>query len=513
MMNPYKRKLYLIVFGLICIILTYIFNGMLPSIFMHLGKKAYDQKDYQRAYKDLDFALKLNPLNPNIRYYFVKTLIQMRPTLEVQRDLYETSQNNFSDSADVIAEQQIQAWKDQILFKVGDNYIEQVPFDNKILRWDAKTFPIKVNINNLSKNTVPVYYINEIQKAFLQWQNDTSDFIKFQFVNNPNDAQIVVKIVTDDQRQSCTTEECKYVAAFTEPFLKKNLLDKMIITIYDKNTKDNFLGQKQLYNTILHEIGHSLGIMGHSYNPDDLMYMERNELTDNPDGSNDVDNLKYISSADLNTLILLYELIPDITNTPWDKFDTSHQFFSPIIIGSDEEITSRKMLEAQNYIKNAPNIPNGYIDLAAAYSDQKEYSKAITTLNKALRLSHSNNEKYIVYYNLAIVFMNIREWDTALDYAGKAKALSDASQGDIDGLIAGINFNKGDREFAKEKYIETLEKNPQNTIDAINLAKIYLKEFNFVEAGRTLHRLVRANPKAQNDPKVKSFGLLMFFFR
>lgn len=513
MMNPNKRKLYLIVFGLICIILTYIFNGMLPSIFMHLGKKAYEQKDYQKAYDDLDIALKLNPLNPNIRYYFVKTLIEMRPTLKVQKDLYDASQNKFSDSADVIAQQQIQTWRDEILFNVGDNYIQQVPFNNKILRWDAKTFPIKVNVNNLSKNQVPVYYINEIQKAFLQWQNDTSNFIKFKFVNNPDDAQIVVKIVTDDQRQSCSSEECKYVAAYTEPFLKRNLLSKMIITIYDKNTQDNFLGQKQLYNTILHEIGHSLGIMGHSYNPNDLMYMERDQLSDQDGGDNEMNNLKYISSADLNTLILLYELIPDITNTPQDKFDISHQFFSPIVIGTNEEITSRKILEAQNYIKNAPTIANGYIDLASAYSDQKEYSKAITTLNKALKLSHNNNEKFIVYYNLAIVFMNIREWDTALEYAGKAKALKDVPKADIDGLIAGINFNKGNKEFAKEKYLETLEKSPGNTIDAINLAKIYLREFNFIEAGRTLHRLVRANPKAKNDPKVKSFGLLMFFFR
>lgn len=508
-----NRKFYLIVFGLILIALTYIINGMLPNILTDFGKRAYEAKDYERAYKDLSLALKLNPLNPNIRYYYVQNLIQMRPTLEVQRNLYNISQNNFADSADVIAEQQIQTWRDQILSNVGDNYIQQVPFDNKILRWDAKTFPIKVNINNLSKNDVPVYYVNEIQKAFLQWQNDSSNFIKFQFVNNPQDAQIAVKIITDDQRANCTQEECKYVAAYTEPFVKGNLLDKMVITVYDTDNKNNFLNQKQLYNTILHEIGHSLGIMGHSYNSDDLMYMERGAMANGDDSGSDVSTLKYISSADLNTLTLLYELIPDISNTPANKFDISHQFFSPIVIGSSDEVTSRKIQEAQNYIKNAPNVPNGYIDLASAYSGQGEYAKSITTLNKALKLASTNNEKFIVYYNLAVVFMNIKEWDTALDYAKKAKEVGDSSQGDIDGLIAGINFNKGNKEFAKEKYVETLKKNPGNIIDAVNLAKIYLRDFDFIDAGRTLHSLIKANPKAQSDPRVKHFGLLMFFFR
>ena len=92
-----------------------------------------------------------------------------------------------------------------------------------------------------------------------------------------------------------------------------------------------------------------------------------------------------------------------------------------------------------------------------------------------------------------------------------AKSLQ--SSPEIDGLIAGINFNRGNKEFAKRTYIETVEKNPQSIIDSLNLAKIYLREFNFAQAGKTLNNLVIANPEAKNDPKVKAFGLLMFLFK
>ena len=47
----------------------------------------------------------------------------------------------------------------------------------------------------------------------------------------------------------------------------------MTITIYDKDANGSYFSDRQLYNTVLHEIGHALGIMGHSYSTDDLMYM------------------------------------------------------------------------------------------------------------------------------------------------------------------------------------------------------------------------------------------------
>lgn len=483
---------------------------LLPDIYLNIGKKDFSKKDYISAYKSLRFANSLNAKNREVRYYFAKTLINLKPTLEVQQELYKLSESKSSDSAALLADMQIQKWKELVLSKVGENYIEQVPLNDQVLRWDVNTFPLKVCIKNEAVNPLPDYYVNEIQKAFSQWQKSTSDFMRFKFVDDLEEPQIIVKITTNNQTKNCTEKECQYIAAFTAPTIKDDMLQNMTITLYDLAGNNRPFSPKQLYNIVLHEIGHSLGIMGHSYNKNDLMYMEQDQ--DN-DMSSNTSDFRFISSADVNTLKLLYMLIPDITNTPKEKFSTKGQIFAPIIMGSEEEMTSRKILEAQNYIKSAPELPNGYILLSAAYSEEQEYSKAVEALNKALELSSTDNDRFVVYYNFAVLYMNIQDWQNALRYAEMAKQIKTDSTSDIDGLIAAINFNKGNKAFAKQAYIKSLDKNPGKTIDAINLARIYLKEFNFIAAGRTLNNLVQANPEAKNDPVIRRYRILMFFFR
>ena len=485
---------------------AYSINSLTPSIYARLGKDAYAQKNYGKASKLLGTALKFNHDNRDTRYYYIQSLINLPPTLAVQKAIFELSQENLPDSADLIADQQVSKWRNEISLNSGENYIEQVPFNDKILRWDVKKFPLNVKIENDADSKAPEYYQTQIQKAFLQWQAST-DFIQFKFDESTPD--ILVKIVPAGKNK-CDQESCKYVVAYTTPGLSGDLLKRMTITFYDSNNLGQPFGKREIYNTALHEIGHSLGIMGHSYNKGDLMYMENqeNEVYDSVRS-----DFQSISPIDLNTLALLYKLIPDLTNTDLAHFDTSHQFFAPIVMGNEKQISSRKMLEAENYIKAAPNLPNGYIDLSAAYSEEKEYNSAIETLNKALELSVNDSEKFIVYYNLAIIYMNIQDWDNSLKYAEMAKQLQPQSSSEIDGLIAGIHFNKGNKSFAKQAYIDSLAKNPSKTIDALNLAKIYLKEYNFVQAGKTLNKLVQANPNVKNDPKIKPYGILMFLFR
>lgn len=508
--KPKDRSLKILFIGLVLIAIVFTLNNLVPKIYLNSGREAYLAKDYKKAYQDLRIAIKLNHTDSEARYYYVQTLTKFMPTLEIQKEIYWISQGNFADSADLVAHKQLDKWKSQILYNIGTNYIEKVPFSDKILRWDATKFPLTVSIENDSSNQVPEYYKSAIENAFLQWQSTTGNFIKFKFVTDSKDAQISVKIVPMQKNKNCKDEgECQYVAAYTEPGLKGNLLAKMVITVYDTNSYNEFFSQKQIYNTVLHEIGHSLGIMGHSDSQDDLMYMQSNSSQGNADQFRS--DFQMISAADINTLNLLYKLIPDITNTPMGEYDSKNQIFAPIVMGSSEQINSKKLTEAQNYINSAPNIPNGYIDLASAYSEQKDYDKAVSALNRALELSSSDNDKFVVYFNLAIIYMNTQDWDNSLKYAQMAKEIKDSS--DVENLIESINYNRGNSEFAKQAYLLALSKNPKSINDALNLADLYLKEFDFAAAGRTLNKLVQANPSAKLNAKVKSHWLLMMFFK
>ena len=222
--------------------------------------------------------------------------------------------------------------------------------------------------------------------------------ISFKFINNADKADIIVKF-KKLPASSCKENGCKYVVAHTTPTIKGDILKNMTITLYDKASNGSFFSDKELYNTILHETGHALGIMGHSYSTDDLMYMS-SELNSS---QNKLfikyrSDFQYISLQDVSTLKLLYNLVPDITNTPVSEINTVNMLYPPVVLGNMKVMSNRKLAEAKSYISKAPNLPNGYIDMGIAYDELGNFDKALEAFQKAFNLSKSPEEKYIVLY-------------------------------------------------------------------------------------------------------------------
>lgn len=490
--------------------LIYLIFKLLPDFYLGIGKDAYLKKDYVTAEQNLKIALIFSSKNRDARYYYVETLLKLKPSLEVQKELFKLSQTKISDSADLIANRQIAIWRSQILMNSGENYIEKAPSDGQILRWDASKFPLQVYFQNNSTNA-PQYIVPTIQKAFLQWQNASSNLVSFNFTNDEKKANIVVSINPSTAMKQCEQEGCKYTVAYTTPDIEGNFLKKMDILFYDSDNLGQPFSQKEIFNTAIHEIGHSLGIMGHSENPDNIMFMESN-----PNEHSYFENLRSdfqsLSQADINTLSLLYKLVPDVTNTPLKEFNTDHQFYPHIVLGSDEQITSQKIIEAENYIQRAPDLPNGYIDLAAAYEDLKKYDKSLDALEQALQNCSNNAEKFMVYYNTAVIYMNLKDWQNCLQYADLANQ-ADPTSPDAQGLMAMAYYNMGHKTEAKQAYAEAIATEPDNIINSYNLATLYIKEFNFPMAGRILKNLIETNPEAQNDPRIKIFSILTIFSR
>ncbi len=390
-----------------------------PDFYYHRGMGELNRKDYVSAYKNLKKAYSLNDKNKDYRYGFVEALSHLAPSITVQKQVFEIANDSYNDSAHQKALNIIGQWREKITIDFGDNYIEQVPTDTQIIRWDESKFPIKTAITSDSKEVLPEYYKTEILKALSQWQASTG-FIKFQTVDNVKNANIVIKI-TPTPANICNESICRYVVGYTTPDYSGKKLNQMVITLYDKDANGNFFSDKELYNTILHETGHALGIMGHSYSSEDLMYMDNteNKTFYAPYRS----SFQYLSSKDINTIKLLYKLLPDITNS--DKVDYTNLIYPPIVLGTSEQINNRKINEAKNYIRKNPKLMMGYIDLASAYSTAGKDKESLKILHKALSLANTENEKYICFYNIAVVYLNLNNPDKALTYANKAKEISD----------------------------------------------------------------------------------------
>lgn len=421
---------------LVCIlaVLFAIVVKLLPPFFYFQGNINFKRANYVKAHNFYKKAYNFDKNNTDYRYYYVQSLLHLSPSISVQKEIFEMSLSEKHDSAQLAASDKVSEWKNNVLQNIGNNYIEQVPLDNGILRWDTKTFPLKIFVLDQSETSVPKYYFNEIERAFLQWQTSTG-FIKFSKTNKINEANIIVKILPLPN-DVCDKEQCKYAVGFTTPNYKNKLLKNMTIVLYAKDPYNNFFSDKELYNTILHEIGHALGIMGHSYSSEDLMYMSS-------ENSNSIyakyrSSFQYLSSKDINTIKLLYKLMPTITNTP--DINPKGLIYAPVILGTSKDISTRKLKEAQNYIKKAPDLASGYIDLSIAYAELGKERNAINAMEKALNLSKNNSEKYLCLYNLATLYLNISKYDKAEEYANSANNLSPNE--DVKELLAKIKLEK-----------------------------------------------------------------------
>ena len=365
---------------------------------------------YGSAAKSADAALFLEPENREARLVYIKALTNLPPSVSVQKAIFDFTQSKHFDEADNIAEAKVLEWRNFALKKTGKNYILHAPMDTLVMHWDKNSFPLTVSFVRETK--VPEYYEMRARAAFETWEKESHGFFKFRF--SDNNADIVVKFVPLGLSGK---GERGYLGnpAFTVPDIKKNKLEKMTIYMHNTNRYNRYYPGEAVYTFILHEIAHTLGVMGHSPDPNDLMYMSNI-------ASVVVGVETQIQKADLNTLYLLYSLVPDITNT--DNYDTKGQIYAPIVLGSKQDIIARKIDEAREYIKNAPFQVSGYIDLAVLYASAKKYDEAEKALNTGLNVSKNQQEKYLIYYNFAILQMEKNAPHSALEYAKQAQSIN-----------------------------------------------------------------------------------------
>lgn len=428
MKNKINYKEFGVGFWITLFILS-LFVINIPSFIYLAGKNCFDRQNYQSAYNLLKKAYFLKPQNRDIRYCYVKTMTKLKPIEPIQVEMFKITQGKEDDAAQKLAILEVNYWKNNVLNNIGRNYIEQTPFDRNIVRWDPETFPLRVNVE--VPISIPDYYKEEIEKAFSEWEKRT-EFIQFELTEDKN-AQIFIKFEPLPE-DICIDGACKYVVAYTTPDIKGAKLRSMTIIMYDTDANGNYFSDKEIYNTILHEIGHALGIMGHSYSSDDLMFMSTMPEFNITRYRSGFQNL---SQEDLNTIKLLYKLVPNISNSPVSKMNKNGLIYAPIILGNEIDINNRKIKEAQNYIQSAPEISGGYVDLGVAYADIGKYNEAIAALREGLSHAKTDNDKYIIYYNIAVIYMNTNKLDEAETYIRLAQDVNDNEN--IEELITNLN--------------------------------------------------------------------------
>lgn len=462
------------------------FRANTASIYAGLGNYYYKHNNISKSQIYYEKSFAYGNINTDTRELFVNSIINSPLTISSQEKLVRIAEDKMQDSASYKAKEFLYNLKREVHNQYPLNYVKQATYNQQIVHWGK--FPVTYTF--LNPEAAPQEYIDEINQAFSTWEK-----VGIPFVHTNEKADIIIDF------QSLKKDDVeygkKYVVAYTLPNISATKLIRMDIHFYLKTPDGKLFTKNQIYNTALHEIFHALGFMGHSFEPDNIMYLSNN----NEKFINDT--RAKLTEADISTLKLLYKIKPDITNDNKLKFE----YVPYLVLGDDEEINISKQREARNYIYNAPSLPSGYIDMAESLVAQKKYASAIKNLEKALRLADNDEIKYIVYYNLAVAYNYIGHFELAYDYITRAESIK--SDEELHFLKAEIllKINKNDA-ITEYEYLMNIA--PKNVEYAIRYANIYVKDKKYIKARKILKQLIKNNPEAKKDERLRPYRILLF---
>jgi tetratricopeptide (TPR) repeat protein len=140
------------------------------------------------------------------------------------------------------------------------------------LSWPARVSPVPVYIH--LEDSEQIVYLPMVQESMRAWEAATGERLKFQEVSSPGKARILITLREGPLAHPyLNVGHAQYQASGD----RKKLLDTLKVSI-NINTGEQghhipFEQQSaQVKRLALHEIGHAIGIWGHSTNPRDIMY-------------------------------------------------------------------------------------------------------------------------------------------------------------------------------------------------------------------------------------------------
>ena len=154
----------------------------------------------------------------------------------------------------------------------SDHYLRYTAFDvgggeHATLRWQAKQMPLRVHLPEPPADIAsdPEAVFDAVRDGVTDWEGAAGEGVpSFTFVKDPGEADI--PIVWEEAPSGWFIAHCVYDNHLMQ---RRFGVARILVTT-------RWHGQEvplqQLYETVLHEMGHALGLGGHSPDPGDIMY-------------------------------------------------------------------------------------------------------------------------------------------------------------------------------------------------------------------------------------------------
>ncbi len=406
-----------------------------------VGADAFKKGVYDKAAANLEHAIRISPKNVNARYYLAQTYLMQKRVNDAQQQYNRIIIIAPTSDAAILSQKGLSLIRQSELGIVAstsrsglaayqDNYLDYVISDGEIFKWAS--FPLNVYIEPKKQKVLA-------QKAFEQWQAKSNRLVNFNFVTSPTNAQILVDF--KDSLETSSGGE-SYIAGFSKPYYQgDNIIKSEIhILVIDPDTKKELEDDFITFST-LHEIGHTLGLKGHSPNENDVMSAIATEAK------------PALTQRDLNTLNIFYKINKQ----------------SLLTRGQGQ--TDVQLNQALDYAKKIPNKSVGWTNLGDIYRNKKMYPDAIKNYQKAISIEPKKAELYNL---LGATYLNMGDKKNSFT---NLKRACDLEKSNVFYLyqFAQLCFDSNQKEVGKGYIKSYLQANPQSKSDEKiqSLLKLY----------------------------------------
>jgi len=511
-LNISDTAIRIVLYGSLFVMFVLCF-GLKPISYKYNIIKAetcYASQNYVCAFKFYREAFKLSENNEDYVEHYYETLSKMKKIAVVQEELLMLLEN-YPDNPHVADIEQIFAQiREQVAKEYEVTYIDDVVQGTSVVHWNnvASKIPVFIDYQQVSK--LPDYYVEEVKNSFTAYSAALDNALQFVYVNNPNDAKIQIVFTDDISGGKCSgSSDCVKILGLTENAITGSIFDKSIVQLRTKDTDDSEFTANQIHNIAKHEIGHALGIAGHSYYSEDVMYPVDNDAKWSVDAQALLISKKPFSERDIKTIKLLYRIIPDVSDKSYNSVVHPEMYYPIAVLGTKKEIGEKKLAESKKYMETVSSNFISQMNLAEGYFVSKNFEQAKQAFSDALVYAQSDEEKHTAYHNLAVIYYEERDFKSAINYADMANTFS--ATGSSNELKAYCYIEMKQFKKAEKVLLRLIEQYPENATYSSALAGAYLKQFKFIKLINEMKRIKEINPEALHEPSYSPYAFFKNF--
>lgn len=408
----------------------------------NVGLKLYTQGDYAMAARYFMEAANRNTGNPNAHYYLADSYLKLNRLGEAQAEYQKIialapdtqaarlSRIGLSQLQEYLNANPSDRWRkaggtgpgeaeDKYTGPMGsgDDYLDDITEGGRLVRWSLSKMPIKIYIESAPqgiRNFQPGF-ISQIRRAMDVWTGVLNHQLSYMPVNDPNKADIRVRWTnTIDTRGHSGDGGTAYTAGLMIPHLRNDQIEYMEVKIATFDIQGKPQNSETIYAVAIHELGHSLGLLGHSDNPNDIMFAE-NQHVISP------------SKRDLNTIRRLYSTAADINNLPPSTRHADPKRDDALAAKMDAGIEKmEKQAKQDGMALTWLNLGVAYfqkgkqIDKAGSGASKEWYDKAMNATNQAIQLEPKDPR---AYHKRSLIYQELGNYGLALQSIQQAITL------------------------------------------------------------------------------------------